>query len=90
MLVSCFVLADVDRHVLLARVLADDHAGVDLGARLDEEGAAVLQAEHAVGHGLAGLHGDQGARGALGQLALVRLVAVEVVVEDAGAARLGR
>src|SRR5204863_68992 len=47
-----------------------------------------LQTEQRVRHDLARLHGDQSALGALRQVTLVRLVAVEVAVHDAGAARL--
>src|SRR5688500_3365830 len=41
-------LADVHHHIVLTHVLAHNHAHVDAIAGLDEEGAAVLQPEHAV------------------------------------------
>ena len=74
MLVCFFSLRDVDVHVRRARVLADQHAFVDLGRRVDEDLAALLQVEdrvrrrHArpVGHqravgrdGMAPCHGSQ-------------------------------
>jgi hypothetical protein len=53
------LLGDVDVHVVGARVLADDHALVDLGRRLDEQGAALLQVEHRVGGRRPRAVGDQ-------------------------------
>jgi len=43
------LLADVDIQVIGPTVLANDHSGVDLFARLDEEDAAVLQVGQGVG-----------------------------------------
>ena len=40
------LLGDVDVHVVGAGVLADDHALVHLGGRLDEQRAALLQVDH--------------------------------------------
>ena len=51
--------ADVQLDVLGLAGLADDHAGIYLGARLDEEGAAVLGVEEAVGDSRSGFKGDQ-------------------------------
>ena len=48
-------LADVQLDVLALAALADDHAGVDFVARLDEECSAVLRVEQAVSYGDAGL-----------------------------------
>ena len=42
-----------------ARVLADDHALVHLGAGRDEQRAALLQVEHGVSGGRTGPVGDQ-------------------------------
>ena len=53
------LLGDVDVHVVGARVLADDHALVDLGRRLDEHHAALLQVGHGVRRRRARAVGDQ-------------------------------
>src|SRR5689334_14248264 len=45
------LLGDVHVHVVAARVLADDHALVDLGARRHEQRAALLEVEHGVAGG---------------------------------------
>src|SRR6478609_10626374 len=83
------LLADVDVHVLRAGVLADDHALVDLGGRVEEHHAALLQVEHGVCRGHAGAVGDQRAVLAGLDLAVPRLVALEDVVGDAGAPGVG-
>ena len=83
-------LDDVDDEVVVARVLADDHALVDARLRVDHHGAAVLQVEERVGGGLAGGVGDQHAGAAAGDLALERRVVVEQAVHDGGAARVGQ
>ena len=75
-------LADVDVQVPFARVLADNHAAVDLLARLDEEPAAVQKLVHRVGHGLARLQGDEGAVDPHLDVALVGLVVLEAVRDD--------
>ena len=73
-----------------ARVLADDHPLVDLGRRRDEHLAALLQVlERERGRGPAAV-GDERSGRSRPQLAVPGLVAVEDVVEDAGAARLGQ
>ena len=76
--------------VVVARVLADDHALVNLDSRPDEENAAFLQAvERVCGrHALA--VGDQRARRPLRNLALVRDVAVKERVHYDGSARFGQ
>ena len=79
----------VDVEVVVAGVLADDHALVDLDAVGDEEDAAVLQAVERVGGGGAGAVGDEGAGGTLRDLALVGDVAVEDGVHHDGAAGFG-
>ena len=53
-LVRCLGLADVDLDILGLTVLADDHTGIYLLAGADEQGAALLGVEQAVGDGLAG------------------------------------
>ena len=83
------LLGDVHVHVVGAGVLADDHAFVDLGGGLDEEGAALLQVHHRERGGGAGPVGDERAAGAGAQLAEPRLVRLEDVVQDAGAAGVG-
>src|SRR5664279_174446 len=45
------LLGDVHVHVVGARVLTDDHALVELGGRLHEQGAALLQVRHGVSGG---------------------------------------
>src|SRR5690606_7956329 len=47
------LLGDVDVDVVGTGVLADHHALVDLGARLHEKRASLLQAEHGIGGGFA-------------------------------------
>ena len=58
------LLADVDGDVLAGRGVAHDLACVDLLAGVDDQGAALLGVEQAVGDGVAGLKADQGAGGA--------------------------
>ena len=89
MLVRCFSLHGVDVEVLGARVLADDHALVDLLARADEQRAALLQVHQRELRGRAAAVGDERAGRARAQLARPRLPAVEDVVQEPGAARLG-
>ena len=79
---------DVDVEVLVARMLADDHALVDLDAGADKQDAALLQAVERVGGGESLAVGDQSAGGALRNFALVGDVAVEEGVHHDGAARL--
>src|SRR5450755_1887572 len=83
-------LQDVDLEVVVAGVLADDHALVDLAAGRDHHRAAVLQLEHRVGHGLALIVGDQDAVAAALDVALVGRVIVEQAVHDGGAAGVGQ
>ena len=68
---------------------ADDHAHIDLVARLDDHRAAVFQVEHRVGNSLAGHVGQENAVGAAADIALVGLVAVEQAVHHGGAAGVG-
>ena len=79
----------VDVHVLGAGVLTDDHAGVDLHAGGDEQLPSLLEVEQGELGCLPRPVGDQGPVGAGAQLALPRLVAVEDMVEDAGATGFG-
>src|SRR6185503_9519690 len=69
--------------------LADDHALVDLGARRDEELAALLEVQQGERRGGAAPVADERAGRPRAELAVPGLVAVEDVVEDPGAARLG-
>src|SRR6267142_165556 len=79
-------LEDVDLEIVVAGVLTDDHALVNLAAGLDHHRAAILQFEHRIGHGLALIVGDQDAVAAALDIALVRRIVVEQTVHDGGAA----
>src|SRR6476661_3525682 len=83
------LLGDVDVHVVGAGVLADDHALVDLGGRVDEERAALLEVDHRVGGDDALAVGDERSARAGRDGAEPRLVVLEDVVGDARSARLG-
>ena len=83
-------LADVDRDVLARRGVADDLTGVDLLACVDDQGAALLGVEQAVGDGVAGIKADEGAGGAGLDVAAPFLVAVEDRVHDALAVGVGQ
>ena len=83
------LLGDVDVHVLGARVLADDHAFVDLGGRLDEHHAALLQVRHRVRRRGTRAIGHQRAVVARADLACPGLVALGDVVSDARPAGVG-
>src|SRR5699024_10559625 len=82
-------LGDVDVHVLVADVRADDDALVDLSARLDEELTAVGEIDQRIGGDLTGAVRNQGAGWAALDLASPGLVASRVVVGDTGAVSLG-
>ena len=79
----------VDVEVVVARVLADEHAFVDFDSVADEEDAAFLYAVKRVGGGDALAVGDEGAGGALRNLTLVGDVLAGDRVHDDGAASLG-
>src|SRR4051812_19823928 len=83
------LLDGVDVEVLAARVLADDHALVDLLARADEQRPALLEVHQRELGGGAAAVGHQRAGGPGAQLAEPRLPAVEDRVHEPGAARLG-
>ncbi|CDX42319.1 conserved hypothetical protein [Mesorhizobium sp. ORS 3359] len=83
-------LEHVHFEVVVARMDADDHALIDLDARIDDHRAAVFEIPHGVGDGFALLVGDQHAIGAAGQFALVRLIGEEQPVHHRGAARVGQ
>src|SRR5207248_10334608 len=83
-------LRRVHVEVVLARVLADDHPFVELVAGSDEKRAALLQRLDRVRGRLAAAVGDEAPRRSGAQLAVPGLPALEDVVEDAGAARLGQ
>src|SRR6516164_7779706 len=55
------LFCDVDFHVLLARILADNHALIDFDGRSDEELTAFLEAPKGVGRGYTGAISDEGA-----------------------------
>ena len=79
----------VDVEVVGARVLADDHALVDLLAGADEQRPALLEVHQRELRRAPAAVGDQRAGRPRAQLAGPRLPAVEDVVQQAGAARLG-
>jgi hypothetical protein len=79
-------LGDVDVHVVGAGVLADDHALVDLGGGLHEEGAALLQVDHGERRHNTGAVGDHRTVGAVLDRTGPRLVALGDGCRDAGAA----
>ena len=85
----CLALAGIDGDVVFAGVFADDHAFVDLLARLDHEPAALLDHVQGVGGGFAGFHADERAVLAGGDLAAVGAVFVEEVAHDARALAFG-
>ena len=70
-------------------MFADDLAFINIDDWLDEELAALLQIEQREGDGLACAHGDHGAACTVFDFACVGVVAVEDVVHDAEAARIG-
>src|SRR6516164_2269012 len=82
-------LEHVDLEVVAARVLAHDHAAIDLPSRVDHHRPAVLEIPQRVGHGLALVVGDQHAVAAAHDLAPIGTIAVEQPVHDRGAARVG-
>jgi hypothetical protein len=79
-------LGGVDRHVLGARVFADDHALVHFFARPDEHASAFLDVVERPGGGDAGFHGDEGAAEAGEDFADHGAVFLEHVAHDAAAA----
>src|SRR5215210_5337575 len=81
------VLAHVDVQVVLATVLAHDHADVHLGCRRDEEAAALLKFPDRVREGTSGLRCHQAAVLTRLEVARPRRVAVEDVAHDALALR---
>src|SRR5262249_2435297 len=83
-------LGDVDVHVVVAGVLADDLALVDLLARADEHHAPRLQVIDGVGCRPPGPVGHQRAVLAVADTARPVVPAVEEVVEQAGAASVGQ
>src|SRR6185312_6441990 len=82
-------LENVDLEVVVARVLADDHALVDLPAGLDHHRAAVFQLEHGVSHRLALVVRNQHAVATALDVALVGRIAMEQAVHDRGATGIG-
>src|SRR6185312_5383948 len=83
------LLRDVYVHVIGARVLADDHALVDLGGRLNEEAPAFLEVDHRERRHHARTVSDHRTVGAVLDVAGPRLVAVGDGRRDAGSAGVG-
>ncbi|CCV04643.1 hypothetical protein MESS2_1340046 [Mesorhizobium metallidurans STM 2683] len=83
-------LQHIHFEIVVAAMDADDHALIDLDARIDDHRAAVFQVPHGVSHRLALLVGDQHAVGAARQFALVGLIGMEQPVHHGGAARIGQ
>src|SRR6056297_1752556 len=73
-------LERVHLEIVLARMLADDHAGVDLLLRADEHAPPLFEVPERVGHRDAVFHRDQHARAPARDRALVRRPAVEHAV----------
>src|SRR3954449_7005705 len=83
-------LEGIDLEVLGLGVLADDHALVEHLPGGDEQHAAVFERAQRIGDRWPLLHRDQHAVLAAGNRALVRAVAFEQAVHDAGAAGVGQ
>src|ERR1700685_4590889 len=83
-------LADVDVHVLLARIFANDHAFVYFDGRADEELAAFLNIPERKCSRWTGTIGHQGTRRAQRHFAGVIRPSVENRVDQRGAARVGQ
>src|SRR6202042_1512914 len=79
-------LEHVDFEVVAARVLADDHATINLPARLDHHRAAVFHIPHRVSHGLALIGRDQYPVAPPDDVAAMRTVSVKQTVHHRGAA----
>src|SRR3984957_12073866 len=82
-------LEDVDLKVVVAGMLANDHALVDLPAGLDHHRTTIFQLEHRISHRLALIVGDQDAVAAALDVALVGQVIVEQAVHDRRALGVG-
>src|SRR5712692_410145 len=82
-------LGDVDVEVVVAAVLAGDHALVDLFTRAQEHHAARLEVVDRVARRAARAVGDEGAALTVGDIALPLVPAVEEVVEQTSAASIG-
>ena len=65
-----FLADDVDVEIVIAGILADNHAFVDIHPGPDEQFAALLQVQQRISRGRAGAVGDQRARGPVRDLAL--------------------
>src|SRR3990172_1873209 len=85
-----FLLGRVDVHVHRARILPDDHPLVHALPLPDEQGAPRLEVIEGVRGGPPRAVGDQHSRGPVPDGALPRLVAVEQVVHQPRAPRLGQ
>lgn len=78
-----FFLAYIELDILALSVLSDHHAGVNLFARTDKQGAAFLCVVETVGDSLACLKRDEGALLAVLDVALVGAISVEYRIQDA-------
>ena len=77
-----FRLADIQFDVLRFSVLSDDHAGVNLLARSDEEGSALLCGVKTVGDRLACLKRNQGTLLTVSDIAFIRCIIFELCIDD--------
>ena len=82
-------LGDVDFHVLLAGIFADDHTFVHFDAGADEKFAAFLESPEGVGGGGAGPIGDERTGGTEGHVAAVFNPAIEDGMDQRSAACVG-
>src|SRR4029079_12763280 len=82
-------LQHIDLEIVVARVLADDHAAIDLPAWLDHHRPTVLEVPQRIGDCLTLIGRDQYAVPPSLDRALVRRIAVEQAIHDAGTARVG-
>ncbi len=83
-----FFLRDIDVHVLLAGIFAEDHAFIDLDGRADEELAALLNIPQRERGRNSGTVRDERASGAQGHFAGIIHPAIENGVNQRGPARI--
>src|ERR1700693_2564022 len=83
-------LANIDHHVTVSGVLADNHPLIDLCLRLDKERSTVLGMVHGIGNRLPLVHGDQNAPNSAWDLSLERLIVMEMMIENSGPFGIGQ
>ena len=83
-------LQNIYLEIIVTAVLADDHALIDRGLRIDEHYPAILQVEKRIGDSGAGFRGDQRAIAAARYITTIGLVAMEHTVQNAGATGVGQ